>query len=138
MFFNEAHTASLLTHPSIIKIYDAGIDNEICYLVMEYVEHAITLKSFCNPDALLPMEAVVEIIFKCARALDYAHRQGVIHRDIKPSNILLDAEGQPVLADFGIARLAQGQGEPNLTSAAANSGPALRYSGSGCGGLGPV
>jgi serine/threonine-protein kinase len=52
-----------------------------------------------------------------AEALEYAHARGVIHRDIKPSNILLDGEGQPVLADFGIARLVQGEGEPSLTSA---------------------
>jgi serine/threonine-protein kinase len=51
-----------------------------------------------------------------AEALEYAHTRGVIHRDIKPSNILLDGEGQPVLADFGIARLVQGEGEPNLTA----------------------
>jgi serine/threonine protein kinase len=105
MFFNEAHTAGLLTHPNIIKVYDAGIDNEICYLVMEYVEHAITLKSFCNPDALLPMETVVEIIFKCAKALDYAHRQGVIHRDIKPTNILLAGDRDVKISDFSIAHI---------------------------------
>jgi serine/threonine protein kinase len=72
---------------------------------MEYVEQAITLKSFCNPDALLPMEAVVEIIFKCAKALDYAHRQGVIHRDIKPTNILLARDRDVKISDFSIAHI---------------------------------
>ena len=58
----------------------------------------------------------VDVIVKMAEALDYAHAQGVIHRDIKPSNILLDAESRPVLADFGIARMAQAEGDPNLTA----------------------
>jgi serine/threonine-protein kinase len=59
----------------------------------------------------------VDVIVKMAEALEYAHSRGVIHRDIKPSNILLDAEGQPVLADFGIARLAQAESDANLTAA---------------------
>lgn len=105
MFFNEAHTTGLLTHPNIIRVYDAGIDGEICYLVMEYVEDASTLKSFCKPDSLLPIEKVAEIIFKCAKALDYAHRQGVIHRDIKPSNILLTRERDVKISDFSIAHI---------------------------------
>ncbi|MDQ2999452.1 MAG: serine/threonine protein kinase, partial [Chloroflexota bacterium] len=58
----------------------------------------------------------VDVIVKMAEALEYAHTHGVIHRDIKPSNILLDSEGQPVLADFGIARMAQAEGDPNLTA----------------------
>ena len=105
MFFNEAHTAGMMTHPNIINIFDAGVDQEICYLVMEYIEGGQTLKEFCNPENLLPIEKVVEIIFKCAKALDYAHKQGVIHRDIKPSNILATEDLDVKIGDFSIAQI---------------------------------
>ena len=105
MFFNEAHTAGRLTHPNIIGIYDAGVDGESCYIVMEYIEGGRTLKQYCKPEGLLPIEKVVEISFKCAKALDYAHRQGVIHRDIKPSNILVTTDMDVKIGDFSIAHI---------------------------------
>ncbi|MGH8247437.1 MAG: protein kinase domain-containing protein [Gammaproteobacteria bacterium] len=105
MFFNEAHTAGKLTHPNIISIFDAGVDGDDCYIVMEYIEGGETLRSFIRPDNLLPVEKVVEIIFKCAKALDYAHRQGVVHRDIKPSNLLITAEREVKIGDFSIAHI---------------------------------
>ncbi len=105
MFFNEAHTAGSLNHPNIIGIYDAGIDQDICYIVMELVKGGGTLKPYCAPDNLLPIEKVVEIIFKCAKALDYAHKQGVVHRDIKPSNILVEEDLEVLIGDFSIAHM---------------------------------
>ena len=105
MFFNEAHTAGRLTHPNIINIFDAGVDQEICYIVMEYVTGGETLKKYCNPENSLSVEKVVEIIFKCAKALDYAHRQGVVHRDIKPSNILVTGDLDIKIGDFSIAHI---------------------------------
>jgi serine/threonine protein kinase len=105
MFFNEAHTAGLLTHPNIINIYDAGVDAETCYIVMELIEGGETLKSFTRPESLLPVEKVVEIVFKCAKALDYAHRSGVVHRDIKPANILVTREMDIKIGDFSIAHI---------------------------------
>jgi len=105
MFFNEAHTAGMLTHPNVINIYDAGVDDDICYIVMEYIEGGDTLKTHTSPDNLLPVEKVVEIIFKCAKALDYAHRQGVVHRDIKPSNILITRDQDVKIGDFSIAHI---------------------------------
>ncbi len=105
MFFNEAHTAGLLTHPNVINIYDAGVDDDNCYIVMEYIEGGNTLKPYCNSDTLLPINKVVEIIFKCANALDYAHRQGVVHRDIKPSNILFTPDQDVKIGDFSIAHI---------------------------------
>lgn len=105
MFFNEAHTAGLLTHPNIISVFDAGVDEDTCYIVMEYIEGGETLKKYCTPENLLPVEKVVEIIFKCAKALDYAHRQGVVHRDIKPPNILVTEDLDIKIGDFSIAHI---------------------------------
>ena len=105
MFFNEAHTAGKLRHPNILEILDAGADGEQCYIVMELVEGANTLKSFCRPETLLPIHQVVEIVFKCAKALDYAHRQGVVHRDIKPTNILITKDMDVKIGDFSIAHV---------------------------------
>lgn len=105
MFFNEAHTAGKLKHPNIIEIIDAGADGESCYIVMELVENGSTLKPYCSSDNLLPYEQVVQIIFKCAKALDYAHREGVIHRDIKPSNILVTRDMDVKISDFSIAHV---------------------------------
>ena len=105
MFFNEAHTAGMLRHPNILEIKDAGADGDNCYIVMELVEGANTLKSFCSPDNLLPLKQVIEIIFKCAKALDYAHRKGVVHRDIKPTNILVTDDMDVKIGDFSIAHV---------------------------------
>lgn len=105
MFFNEAHTAGMLTHPNVISIFDAGVDEDNCYIVMEYIDGGDTLKSYCSGDNLLPIDKVVEIIFKCAKALDYAHRQGVVHRDIKPSNILVTKDHDVKIGDFSIAEI---------------------------------
>ncbi|MDX1518662.1 MAG: serine/threonine-protein kinase [Gammaproteobacteria bacterium] len=105
MFFNEAHTAGMLKHPNIIDILDAGVEDDNCYIVMELVEGGETLKKYTSSDSLLPVDEVIEIIFKCAKALDYAHRQGVIHRDIKPTNILVTKDKDVKIGDFSIAHL---------------------------------
>lgn len=105
MFFNEAHTAGMLRHPNILDIFDAGVDDDKCYIVMELIEDGDTLRTYCRSDNLLPVNQVAEILFRCAKALDYAHRQGVIHRDIKPSNILLTREMDVKIADFSIAHI---------------------------------
>lgn len=105
LFFNETHAASLLNHPGIVQVFDAGVEGESFYIAMEYVAGARTLEQFCRPENLLPMDKVADIIFKCAEALDYAHRKGVIHRDIKPGNILLSEGGDVKIADFSVALL---------------------------------
>lgn len=107
MFFNEAHTAGMLRHPNILDIFDAGVDDDLCYIVMEIVADGGTLRPYCRAEKLLPLNEAAEIIFKCAKALDYAHRQGVIHRDIKPSNILLTEDMDVKIADFSIAHATQ-------------------------------
>ena len=84
---------------------DADVDGELCYLVMEFVDGAQTLEQYVKPDRLLSLREVVGIIYKCAKALDHAHRRGVIHRDIKPSNLLLNDERDVKIADFSIAMI---------------------------------
>ena len=103
MFLSEAHLVGMLQHPYVLPIFDAGEANGRCYIVSEYVHHARTLTTYCRPDNLLPLNDVIEIIFKSAKAMHYAHTRGVIHRDIKPSNILLTQEGEVRIIDFGIA-----------------------------------
>ncbi len=109
IFYNEAHSAGVLKHPNILQIFDAGEDEGQPYIVMEYVEGGETLKSYTTSTKLLPIKSVVEIFYQCAKALDYAHRKGVIHRDIKPTNIMLTRNGEVKIADFGIAHNAAGE-----------------------------
>jgi len=102
VFLNEAALAGKLVHPHIAQIYDAVVDERFSYIVMEYVEGG-TLEKFCKPDNLLEPAQVAEIIFKCVRALAFAHEKGLIHRDIKPGNILHSGKANIKLADFGVA-----------------------------------
>ena len=105
LFYNETHAAAMLHHPNIIEVYDAGIADEMHYIAMEYVAGGVTLKRFCRPDNLLPLELVVQMVVKAAEAFDYAHRKGILHRDIKPSNILLKDDREVKVSDFGLAML---------------------------------
>jgi serine/threonine protein kinase len=99
-FVAEASLAGKLNHPHIVDIYDAVVEPDYSYLVMEYVP-GTTLEAHADVATLLPVAKVVEIIFKCIRALEYACRHGVIHRDIKPGNILLSQAGETKVSDFG-------------------------------------
>ncbi|WP_457418433.1 serine/threonine-protein kinase [Roseateles sp. P5_E7] len=106
-FSAEAALAGRLHHPNVVAILDAVAEASSPYLVMEYVP-GVTLKHFCRSDRLLPLDQIVEIAFKCAMALGYVYRQGLIHRDVKPANLLavLDGSGQVVdvkVSDFGSA-----------------------------------
>ena len=105
MFINEASLAGKLRHPHIVRVFDAGSDREMHYIVMEFVRGK-TLKQFCQLESLLPIDDVVEIIFKCCNAFEYACRQGLIHRDIKPANLLITSGTNVKISDFGSALLA--------------------------------
>jgi serine/threonine protein kinase len=109
MFLSEAHMVGMLQHPNILPIYDAGEENGHCYIVTEHVHGARTLAAYCRPDNLLRVDDVVEIMFKCAKALHYAHSRGVIHRDVKPSNIMLTQDSDVRIIDFGIALVADSE-----------------------------
>jgi eukaryotic-like serine/threonine-protein kinase len=103
LFFTEASLAGKLEHPHIAQIYDAGVGEDSGYIVMEYVPGG-TMDRFCAPESLLALEQVIDIVFKCTRALAYAHMQGVAHRDIKPGNILYATAPTDVrISDFGLA-----------------------------------
>ena len=99
-FVAEASLAGKLNHPHIVDILDAVVEPDHSYLVMEYVPGE-TLEAHADVGTLLPLNKVVEIIFKCIRALEYAFQHGVIHRDIKPGNILLSQYGETKVGDFG-------------------------------------
>ncbi|HOI42936.1 MAG TPA: serine/threonine-protein kinase, partial [Elusimicrobiales bacterium] len=105
-FFREAQAAGNLTHPHIVKIYDAGEEQDIAYIAMELLK-GDDLKKWAAKDSLLPVEKVLEYIAHAADALAYAHKSGIVHRDIKPANIMLLEDGTIRVADFGIARITE-------------------------------
>lgn len=104
-FFREAAAAGRLDHPHIVSIYDAGEEQDVAYISMEFFKGG-NLVPYTQNDNLLPIEKVLDIGMRIAEALDYAHRQGVVHRDIKPANIMYNpASGCIKITDFGIARI---------------------------------
>jgi serine/threonine protein kinase len=108
-FFREAQAAGRLSHPGIVTIYDVGEDEaaHTPFIVMECVEgDSLDRVVAAAPAGKLSREIALRLLRQIAEALDYAHRQGIVHRDIKPANIMVTPEGQPKIADFGIAKLA--------------------------------
>lgn len=104
-FFVEARAAGMLQHPHIVGLYDAGAEGDVSYIVMEYID-GDTLLPMCKKNGVrLATEKIVEIAFKCAKALDFSHSKGVLHRDIKPSNIMVTHDGVPKIMDFSIAEI---------------------------------
>lgn len=99
---NEAALAGKLNHPNLVQIHEAVIGDDTSYIAMEYVPGG-TLEPFIHADNLLPLDRVVEYLYQCCRALNYAQYNGVIHRDIKPANLLLDAAGHIKISDLGAA-----------------------------------
>ena len=103
-FAAEAALVGRLNHPNVVQIFDAVPDPVAPYLVMEYVAGS-TLRPFCRADQLLSLELIVEIGFKCAMALGYVYRQGLIHRDVKPANLLAVLNNGSItdvkISDFG-------------------------------------
>jgi eukaryotic-like serine/threonine-protein kinase len=107
-FMREARAAGHLAHPDILQVLDAGQAGEDAWIAMEYVQGQ-DLSHFSRAGSLLPVHEVLGLAIRLARALAFAHAQGVVHRDIKPSNVMLDREhGVLKIMDFGIARIADG------------------------------
>jgi len=107
-FLNEASLAGKLRHPHIVGIYDAVVQEESGHIAMELVTGG-DLSQFATPDKLLPVTDVVQMIFKCCGALEYAFNEGVVHRDIKPANIMVAGGTDVKIADFGAALLRKTQ-----------------------------
>ena len=108
LLLTEASLVGKLSHPHIVKVFDAVMDGAVNYMVMEYIEGE-TLERYAEVDHLLPLNTVAEIIYKCCKALEYAQHQGVTHRDIKPANILLCGKSDIKISDFGAAVLVSQQ-----------------------------
>jgi tRNA A-37 threonylcarbamoyl transferase component Bud32 len=102
LFLKETLLAKRLTHPNITQVYDAAAEDDRSYIVMEYAKEG-SLERYCTPEGLLPPERVARLLESCCDALSYANAHGVIHRDLKPANILMSAEGDAKVADFGVA-----------------------------------
>ena len=105
MFSQEAQAVARLSHPNIVTIHDFGEDKGFAYIVMEYLTGGTLRDRLTTP---LSLRDVLEHVSPLAEALDYAHGQGVVHRDVKPTNVLLNAEGELKLSDFGLARILEG------------------------------
>jgi serine/threonine-protein kinase len=103
-FFREAESAGTLNHPNIVRIFDAGDENDVAYIAMELLDGHDLVK-YGQKDSLLPLDKALDYIAIVADALDYAHAQGIVHRDIKPANVMLLKDGSIRVADFGIARI---------------------------------
>jgi serine/threonine protein kinase len=113
-FFVEARAAGMLQHPHIIATYDAGSEGALNYIVMEYID-GDTLMPLCRKKGpRAPVDQVLDIAFKSAKGLEYAHSKGVLHKDIKPANIMLTKDGVPKIMDFSIAEINAGAA-PGLT-----------------------
>ena len=104
-FRMEAVAAARLNHPAIVRVFDTGIDDGVCFIVMELFQ-GTTLQSVLAERGTLEPEEAVRVVGSALRGLAHAHREDVIHRDVKPGNILLDREGWVKVTDFGIAKAA--------------------------------
>ena len=110
-FKNESKAISLLNHPNIVKVYDVSVSETLQYIVMEYVD-GMTLREYLNErGGKLTSRETVHFISQILKALDHAHRNGVVHRDIKPQNIMLLDNGQLRMMDFGIARISRAENQ---------------------------
>ncbi|MCS6994889.1 MAG: serine/threonine protein kinase, partial [Anaerolineales bacterium] len=112
-FEREAKALAKLSHPNIVKVHDFGEYEGQPYLVMEYLPGG-TLKARLGKP--MPWQEALRLLLPVARALDYAHEQHILHRDVKPSNILLTQKGEPMLTDFGIAKILDLEDGQTLTA----------------------
>ena len=107
-FSREAEAASKVSHENIANLLDVGIDGDVRYIVMEFVDGQ-TLKEMIRAQGRIKPDQALRMTIRILAAVDHAHRNGIVHRDIKPQNILVDRQGHVKVADFGIARLKTSQ-----------------------------
>ncbi len=118
-FDREAKALARLTHPNIVRIHDYGEYQDTPYLVMEYLPGG-TLKTRAGEPT--PYQEVARLLLPVAHALAYAHKQGILHRDVKPSNIMVTETGEPMLTDFGIAKILSTEESTALTGSGVGIG----------------
>ena len=119
-FQKEAQSVASLRHQNIVQVHDFGAQNSIYYMVMEFIEGQDLKRLLKSEGRIRPIARAVTLIDQVASALEYAHARGLIHRDIKPENIMITPAGQPILTDFGIAKLVTA--ETRLTQTGASIG----------------
>ena len=117
-FEREAKSLAKLSHPNIVNVHDYGEHDGSPYLVMEYLPGGTLKKVIGKP---IPWQEAVRLLLPVARGVAYAHQRGILHRDIKPANVLITDSGEPMLSDFGIAKLF----ESGETTALTGSGMAI-------------
>ena len=126
-FKREAQAAANLNHPNIVGVYDWGKERGTYYIVMEYVDGR-TVSEMIRNDGPIPAPQAARIAADVAAALGFAHQKGVVHRDVKPGNVLITANGEVKVADFGIARAMTSGAEENLTQTGSVMGTATYFS----------
>ncbi len=102
-FVREARSSAVLQHPNICTVFDAGEIGRRPFISMAFIDGK-PLEDLIDPDAPLPQARVVELVRKIALGLAHAHAKGIVHRDLKPANVMLTADGEPVVMDFGLAK----------------------------------
>jgi serine/threonine protein kinase len=114
-FQHAARTVTALHHPNIVSVHDFGLENGVYYLVTEYIDGSSLskyLRDMGQKGQTLPLEDTLRIVISIANALDYPHRMEVIHQDVKPAYVLLDAQGNTFLTDFGVTRVLAASVDP--------------------------
>jgi formylglycine-generating enzyme required for sulfatase activity/tRNA A-37 threonylcarbamoyl transferase component Bud32 len=127
-FEQEAAVVAQLRHPNIVQVYDFAHQDDVYYMVLEYVSGETLqarLKALNSVNRRLPLATSAQLIATLCDAVDFAHQHGMIHRDLKPANIMINRQGQPILMDFGVAKM---MGETRFTSTGTVIGTALYMS----------
>ncbi len=109
-FRREVRAVARLNHPNIVQVYDFGTEGELAYIVMEFIQGR-ELKDILDAKEGLELGKIFTLMGELLDALDFAHEAGVIHRDVKPANVMIDAKGHAKLADFGVARITETEGD---------------------------
>src|SRR5258706_1041489 len=109
-FRREVRAVARLNHPNIVQVYDFGTEGDLAYIVMEYIQGR-ELKDMLDAKEGLELGKIFKLMGELLDALDFAHEAGVIHRDVKPANVMIDTAGHAKLADFGVARVTETEGD---------------------------